>query len=85
MSWVQNVARQFGPYLWWAQEDCEGLSLVREDRDGRTSCDPVVTPVAELGSEVRSGEALKAYKRETFLQMSLPPLKDKTPGREPGG
>jgi hypothetical protein len=31
------------------------LSLVREDRDEQTSCDPVVTPVAELGSEVWSG------------------------------
>ena len=21
VNWVQNVARQFGPYLWWAQEN----------------------------------------------------------------
>ena len=31
------------------------LSLVREDRDGRTSGAPVVTPVAQLGSYVRNG------------------------------
>ena len=31
------------------------LSLVREDRDGRTSGAPVVTPVAQLGSYVRIG------------------------------
>jgi hypothetical protein len=34
VSWVQNVARQFGPYPQWAQEICENLSLVRKDRDG---------------------------------------------------
>src|SRR4029077_16169894 len=45
-SWVQNVVRQFGPYPPWAQETCEALSLVREDRDGLTSSVPVVTPVA---------------------------------------
>ena len=49
-SWVQNVVRQFGPYLPWAQEICEGLSLVREDRDGRTSGIPVVPPGAWLDS-----------------------------------
>ena len=54
-SWVQNVVRQFGPYLLWAQENCEELSLVREDRDERTSGVPVVTPVAMLGSYVRNG------------------------------
>ena len=54
-SWVQNVVRQFGPYLPWAQDICGGLSLVREDRDGRTSGAPVVTPVASLGSYVRFG------------------------------
>ena len=52
-SWVQNVARQVGPYLSWAQDICEELSLVREDRNGRTSGASVVTPVAQLGSEVR--------------------------------
>jgi hypothetical protein len=52
VSWVQNVARQFGPYLVWAQETCEELSLVREDRDEQTPCVRAVTPVAPLGSEV---------------------------------
>ena len=50
VSWVQNVVRQFGPYLLWAEYICEELSLVREDRDGRTDGVPVVTPVASLGS-----------------------------------
>ena len=54
-SWVQNVVRQFGPYLPWVKETCEALSLVREDRDGRTSSAPVVTPVAPPGSQVRTG------------------------------
>ena len=54
-SWVQNVVRQFGPYLLWAQEICEDLSLVREDRDGRTSGVPVVAPAASQGSYVRHG------------------------------
>ena len=49
-SWVQNVVRQFGPYLQWALEVCEELLLVREDRSGRTSGVPVVTPVALPGS-----------------------------------
>ena len=52
-SWVQNVARQFGPYLLWAQEVCRGLALVREDRAGRTASGPVVPPGAPLGSYVR--------------------------------
>src|SRR5208282_2933307 len=34
VSWVQNVVRQFGPYLPWVSETREDLSLVREDRDG---------------------------------------------------
>jgi hypothetical protein len=54
-SWVQNVVRQFGPYLLQAQEICVELSLVREDRDGRTSGVPVVMPMAMPGSYVRSG------------------------------
>ena len=54
-SWVQNVVRQFGPYLPWAQEICGALSLVREDRDGRTSGVSVVTPVAWPSSYVRIG------------------------------
>ena len=29
-SWVQNVVRQFGLYLSWAQEICVALTLVRE-------------------------------------------------------
>src|SRR5438105_5538792 len=54
-SWVQNVVRQFGPYPPWAQENCEALSLVREDRDGQTASEPVVTPVAKPGSHVWMG------------------------------
>ena len=54
-SWVQNVVRQFGPYLLWAQEICEGLTLVREDRVGRTSGLRVVPPGAWPGSYVRLG------------------------------
>ena len=49
-----------------------GLSLVREDRDGRTSSVRVVTPVAARGSYVRKGETLNASKRETHLEMSSP-------------
>ena len=49
-SWVQNVVRQFGPYLLWALEICGGLTLVREDRVGRTAGVPVVPPGAQLGS-----------------------------------
>ena len=45
-SWVQNVVRQFGLYLSWAQEICVVLTLVREDRVGHTSGLSVVTPVA---------------------------------------
>ena len=54
-SWVQNVVRQFGPYLPWAFEICGKLLLVREDRSGRTSGVPVVLPKASLGSYVRTG------------------------------
>ena len=55
VSWVQNVVRQFGPYLPWAYETCEDLSLVREDRDGLTSGGPVVAPAAQPGSYVGKG------------------------------
>ena len=48
-----------------------GLTLVREDRVGRTSGVRVVVPTAALGSYVRKGETLKASKRETYLKMSL--------------
>ena len=48
-SWVQNVVRQFGLYLSWAQEICEALTLVREDRVGRTTGLPVVPPGAPPG------------------------------------
>ena len=54
-SWVQNVVRQFGPYLLWAQEICGVLTLVREDRVGRTSGPRVVPPGAPPGSQVRFG------------------------------
>lgn len=49
-SWVQNVVRQFGLYLSWAQEICVALTLVREDRVGLTSGLPVVAPAAPPGS-----------------------------------
>src|SRR6476660_5994142 len=52
-SWVQNVVRQFGPYLLWAEEIGEGLSLVREDCEGRTASVPVGAPAAVPGSYVR--------------------------------
>ena len=52
-SWVQNVVRQFGPYLLWALECCGELLLVREDRSGRTARGPVVPPGASQGSDVR--------------------------------
>ena len=55
MSWVQNVVRQFGPYLPWALENCEDLSLVREDRDEHTSGVSVVLPRASQVSYVWSG------------------------------
>ena len=53
-SWVQNVVRQFGPYLPWAQEFCEDLPVVREDPGGRTAGVPVVMPMASPGSYVRN-------------------------------
>ena len=37
-----------------------GLSLVREDRDGRTSSVPVIAPAVAPGSYVRKGETLRA-------------------------
>src|ERR1043166_7423457 len=45
-SWVQNVVRQFGPYLLWALENCGELTLVREDRVGQAASVPVVSPDA---------------------------------------
>ena len=56
-SWVQNVVREFGPYPAGAEEICEELSLVREDRDGRTSGVSVVDQrhgrVAKFGRDKR--------------------------------
>ena len=52
-SWVQNVVRQFGPYLPWALDDWGELPLVREDRGERTTSAPIVLPRASLGSYVR--------------------------------
>ena len=49
VSWVQNVARQFGPYLPQALDVCEELLLVREDRSGRTSGVPVILPRVSAG------------------------------------
>ncbi len=54
-SWVQNVVRQVGPYLLWALESCEDSSLVREDRDERTSGVSVVVLTALQISYVRIG------------------------------
>ena len=54
-SWVQNVARQFGLYLQWALEICVDLTLVREDRVGRTSGVSVMLPSVLPSSRVRSG------------------------------
>src|SRR5262249_2366760 len=54
-SWVQNVVRQFGPYLPWALEGWEDSSLVREDRDEGTSGVSVVLPRAPQVSYVRIG------------------------------
>ena len=53
-SWVQNVVRQFGPYLPCAQDSCEDLPVVREDPGGRTAGVPVVMPMASPGSYVRT-------------------------------
>ena len=53
-----------------------GLTLVREDRVGRTSSVRVVVPTAVLGSYVRKGETLKASKRETLHEMSCPGSQD---------
>ena len=38
----------------------------------RTDGVPVVPPGAPLGSQVRKGETLKAYKRESPLEIKLP-------------
>ena len=54
-SWVQNVVRQFGLYLSWAQEICAALTLVREDRVGPTSGASVVPPGAWQSSRVGIG------------------------------
>ena len=72
--------RQFGHYPVWAHEIWGNLSLVREDRDGRTSGVPAVTPVALPGSYVRIGETLKASKREAIPKIRFRggnPLKDR--------
>ena len=45
------------------------LSLVREDRDGLTSGVSVVPPGALPSSYVGKGEALKAYKHETYHKI----------------
>ena len=49
-----------------------GLTLVREDRVGRTSSVRVIPPGVALGSYVRKGETLKASKRETPLKTRFP-------------
>src|SRR5512135_3083318 len=52
-SWVQNVARQFGLYPSWAQEERGASSPVREDRDGWTAGVPVGLPGPALDSYVQ--------------------------------
>jgi hypothetical protein len=49
VSWVQNVVRQFGPYLPRALVACKEPLLVREDRSGRTSGVPVIVPTVSAG------------------------------------
>ena len=53
-----------------------GLTLVREDRVGRTSSVSVVAPAAAPSSYVRKGETLKASKRETPRKTRSPFRKD---------
>ncbi len=48
-SWVQNVVRQFGLLSVVGVEHCENSSLVREDRDGRTSGVPAVPAKGNAG------------------------------------
>ena len=49
-SWVQNVVRQFGPYLSQAQDIWGELPLVREDRGEHINGATVVVPTAWLCS-----------------------------------
>eukprot|EP01024_Parvocaulis_polyphysoides_P058562 TRINITY_DN62_c5_g1_i1.p3 TRINITY_DN62_c5_g1~~TRINITY_DN62_c5_g1_i1.p3 ORF type:complete len:132 (+),score=2.06 TRINITY_DN62_c5_g1_i1:513-908(+) len=42
MSWVQNVVRQFGPYLPQMLENCLTRTFVREEQEGKTYCEFVV-------------------------------------------
>src|SRR3954465_4471183 len=80
-----NVASQFGPCPLCAQETCEGLSLVREDRDGRTSGVPVVPPGAWLVGYVRSGYPPKACKGGAFLKTRSATLRvGRPPARRMG-
>ena len=55
VNWVQNVARQFGLYLWWALVNCEDMLLVREDRSVCTAGVSVVPPGAVQSSYVQPG------------------------------
>ena len=54
-SWVQNVVRQFGLLSAARVDSCGNPSLVREDREGRSSRVPVVIPMALPGSDLWSG------------------------------
>ena len=76
--------RQFGLYPLHAVGVCEELSLVREDRDGRTAGGPVVGQPAPLGSYVREGEPLKASKRESCLKTKHPGLRARDPRETTG-
>ena len=53
-----------------------GLTLVREDRVGRTSSVSVIAPAVAPSSYVRKGETLKASKRETLHKMRSPWMKN---------
>ena len=63
-----------------------GLTLVREDRVGRTSSVSVIAPAVAPSSYVRKGETLNASKRETLHEMRSPWIARslKAPGRLPG-
>ena len=58
--------------MWRAQEIGGVLTVVREDRVGRNSGVPVMPPGVPPGNHVRTGEALKAAKREAYPKIRVP-------------
>src|SRR5690606_28293264 len=68
-SSVQNVVRQFGPYLSRAQHMREEPPLVREVRGARAAGVRVVPRGGPLGSAVGKGQALIASRRVASLKM----------------